>query len=83
MKNLKEIFGPKERVELIAELLDKTLKKAKELGFDSADTAEGLLLLCIQTMTAAVGPAKTAKWLRTLAQGTEDQAQKAENAELN
>ena len=83
MDNLKEIFGAKERVVLIAQLLDETLARAKKAGFDAADAAEGLLLLCVQTSVAAVGPAKTATWLRDLAQGIEDQAQKAEDAELN
>ncbi len=48
--DVKEIFGPKERVALIAEALDKTLARAKKAGFDSADAAEGLLLPCVQTV---------------------------------
>ena len=50
MDNLKDIFGPKERTQLIAELWDETLARAKKAGFDSADAAEGLSFLCVQSV---------------------------------
>ena len=50
MDDVKKNFTPQERTQLIAEALDKTLQGAKKAGFDSTDAAEGLSLLCVQTV---------------------------------
>ena len=74
-----QLTGP-QRIELIGDLLSETLGNARAAGVDAADAAHGLLNLTITTMTAAVGPVGTSKWLLSLASAIMDDVENSRRA---
>ena len=82
--NIEQSSGP-ERIEAVAVSVEEHLVSLRRRGFKAADLAEGVLHACIAIMVSAVGTIEAAEWLRTLADGLDEQGETdtPNNASLN